>query len=171
MTTVSATFQIARQRDSRAPVKWLNLPIHAIPSSDDFRDGLTCRHDQLFYEDCGDLACWWLAIGDKDIISETAALADQAGLVVAETATGWTAIEPDADLWSDMPGAYFRWTAEISTFETECGEIKALWINRSSIADDLAVKMMQGVLDWHVAVRKTRDAVNVTYTHKAKMAA
>ena len=66
----------------------------AIPCSDAYRKGLTSRADHVFHEDCGDLACWWLVLGDRSVISETAALADQAGLIVAESADGWTAISP-----------------------------------------------------------------------------
>ena len=55
-----------------------------------------------------------------------------------------------------MPGAYFRWTAEISTIETECGEIDVLWINRSGIADDDAIAMMQGVLAGRHGSKKQR---------------
>ena len=171
MSTVRASFEIARQYNPRATAKWLNLADSAIPCSDAYRKGLKTRADHVFHEDRGDLACWWLVLGDRSVISETAALADQAGLIVAESTDGWTAIEPDAELWSDMPGAYFRWTAEISSFETECGEIDVLWINRSSIADEDAIAIMQGVLGWHVAVRKTRDAVKVTYTHTNRIAA
>ena len=70
-----------------------------------------------------------------------------------------------------MPCTYLCWMREISSFETECGEIDVLWINRSSIADEDAIAIMQGVLGWHVAVRKTRDAVKVTYTHTNRIAA
>jgi hypothetical protein len=171
MTTISASFEIARTFDPRAAVKWLDRDNSAVPNSDAFRQALKTRADHLFHEDCGDLACWWLVLSDKNVIAETAALADKAGFVVAETADGWTAIEPDAELWSDMPGAFFRWTAEISTFETECSEVDVLWINRSSIADEDAIAIMQDVLGWRVAIRKTRDAIKITYTHSDKIAA
>lgn len=171
MITISASFEIARAFDPRAAVKWLDRDNNAAPNSDPFRQALKTRSDHLFHENCGDLACWWLVLGDKNVIAETAALADKAGLVVAETVYGWTAIEPDTELWSDMPGAFFRWTAEISTFETECGEVDVLWINRSSIADEDAIAMMQGVLGWRVTIRKTHDAIKISYTHSDKIAA
>jgi len=171
MTTVSASFEIASNLNLRANAKWLDRDNSAIPNTDTFRKALKVRADHLFHEDCGDLACWWLVLGDRNVIAETAALADKTGLVVAETADGWTAIEPDAELWSDIPGAFFRWTAEISTFETECGEVDVLWINRSSIADEDAIAIMQGVLGWRLTVRKTRDAMKITYTHSDKIAA
>jgi hypothetical protein len=78
MSIVGASFEIVRQKDTRATVQWLNLTNGAIPRSDTYRESLKTRADHIFHEDCGELACWWLALGDRSVISETAALADQA---------------------------------------------------------------------------------------------
>jgi hypothetical protein len=166
MCSLHATFEIPEHAafSGDAIEAWLAAQRSQPIDSDDLRERLATSSNLLACSENTDMGHYVLAL-DTETIAATAALADWAGLIVSETTTGWTAIEPMPAFWDEDPGAHVRWTAEVSTYDAGAGDVPALWIVYSTATSSEDVASYQGDNGWTVSVEHTPTSLKIAFSH------
>jgi hypothetical protein len=139
---------------------------YPIPSPRNFRDRLAGLPSAICVERHGEMGRFIFPINDRSIIASTAALADNNDMIVIESDDGWLAVEPEQRIWNRVPGAHYRWSANICRSEDEFGGADVFWIDYERVTDSRHINNLQGDDGWYVTTKTVNNKISVTFTHE-----